>query len=312
MKIAWLTVACIWTSIVAFTQDTSIQTQQDAPDLLRVLLSPQTSDSQWSAAEKSFDALPPSVALPLLFPEIAKGIPGGYSYAAYNCFDPLQDRKVGGWGQFCVVNSLWCKQIWCTQRQREVSKALLDLWSNPISEYGQTILLEGLCRNPEAEPKIANLFRDLAANVRLHTQAAVCLLQQAEPKYHSEVVAFAEKVPITFTPPALHPYPLQLRRILFEELASPTHAKSRVDAAVVRLGFGLMLDEAEQAKRYGSKVSDYGQFLYADDLNSYLGTAFEPDRKLPVYAGSDGHERFWHDTAVNALFWWSNHKEEYR
>jgi hypothetical protein len=312
MKIRRLFVACIWTSIVAFAQDTSIQTAEDASALLKVLLSPEASDSQWSAAEKSFDTLPANVALPRLFPEIAKGIPGGYSYAAYNCFDPLHDRKMAGWGQFCVMNSLWCKQLGCTQGQKEVSKALLDMWESPISEYAETVLLEGLCRSPEAESKIANLFRDIVASVRLRTQAAVCLLQQAEPKYHAEVVAFAEKAPITFTQPVLHPYPLQLKRILFDALASPTHAKSRVDAAVVRLGFGLMLDEAEQAKRYGGKVSDYGQFIYAERLNTYLGTGFEPDRKQPVYAGSGGNERFWHHTAVNALFWWSSHKAEYR
>jgi hypothetical protein len=90
------------------------------------------------------------------------------------------------------------------------------------------------------------------------------------------------------------------------------HSKSGVDAAVVRLGFSLMLDEAEQAKQYGNKVSNYGQFLYADRLNAYLGTGFEPDRKQPIYTGSEGNERFWHDTDVNALSWWSRHKEEYR
>lgn len=252
------------------------------------------------------------MTLPLLFPEIAKGIPGSYSYAAYNCFDPLQDRKVAGWGQFCVVNSLWCKQLACPQTQKEASKVLLALWPNPISEYGQMVLVEGLCGNPSAESRIAVLFRDNAANVRLRTQAAVCLLRQAEPKYHAEAVALAEKVPITFPPPGLFSYPLQLKRVLFDELASRTHAKSGVDAAVVRLGFGLMLGEARQARQYDAKVSDYGQFLYAARLNAYLGAGFEPDRRQPVYAGSDGNERFWHDTALNALSWWSSHNEEYR
>lgn len=191
MKASLLTVASILIPIAAFAQNPS--TQRDASDLLAVLLSPQTSDSQWSAAEKSFETLPPSLALPVLFPEMAKGIPGGYSYAAYNCFDPQHDRKVSGWGQFCVVNSLWCKQLACPHRKKEVSKGLLDLWANPISEYGQLVLLEGLCGNPDAESRIAVLFHDSAANVRLRTQAAICLLRQAEPKYHAEVVAFAQQ-----------------------------------------------------------------------------------------------------------------------
>ena len=146
----------------------------------------------------------------------------------------------------------------------------------------------------------------------MRTRAAICLLRQDEPKYHTEVVAFPEKAPRTFTASGFHSYPQQLKRVLFDELASPTHNKSGVDAAVVRLGFSLMLDEAGQAKQYGDKASDYGQFLYADRLSAYLGTGFEPDRKQPIYTGSEGSERFWHDADVNALSWWSRHKEEYR
>lgn len=314
-EFAWLIVSCLWISIASFAQDTSTRTGQDASDLLTTLLSPQTSDSQWSAAEKGFGTLPPNVALPLLFPEIAKGIPGGFSYAAYNCFDPLQDRKVAGWGRFCVVNSLWCKQLACPQTRKEVSRVLLELWPTPISEYGQMVLLQGLCGNPDVESTIAILFRDNAADLRLRTQAAVCLFQQAEPKYHAEVVAFAEKAPSRLNPSGLYSHPLSLRRQLFDELTSPTHRKSGVDASVVRIGFSLLLDEADrqrQARQPGNKVSNYGLFLYADRLNAYLGTAFEPDRKQPVYAGSEGNELFWHDTAAKALSWWSGHKEEYR
>ena len=307
----WLIAICLGIS-TAFPQDTSTASKQDAPYLLTVLFSPQTSDSQWSSAEKSFNTLSPNVVLPLLFPEIAKGIPGGYSYAVYNCFDPIQDRKVAGWGQFCVVNSLWCKQLACTQRQKEVSKVLLDLWASPISEYGQMVPLEGLCSNPAAESRMAILFRDNAADIRLRTQAAICLLRQDEPIYHSEVVAFAEKVLMTFKPHGLHSYARQLRRPLFDQLVSTAHRKSSIDGAVVRLGFGLMLDNAGQAKQYPNEVSDYGKFLLAVPLNAYLGADFEPDRKQPIYAGSDGNERFLHDTVVNALSWWSIHKEEYR
>jgi len=308
--LAWLMAGCLWISLAA--QDTSTRTARDASDLLTELLSPETPDSRWSATEKSFEALPPSIALPVLFREIAKGIPGGYSYAAYNCFDPFQDRKLGGWGRFCVANSLWCKQLACPMKRKEVGKVLLELWANPISDYGQMVLIDGLCSNPDAESKIAVLFRDSRSNARLRTQAAICLLHQDEPKYHAEVVAFAEKAPIRFAPPGLHSYPLQLKRVLFDELTSPTHHKSGVDAAVVRLGFSLMLGEGAPAEQYGDKFSNYGQFLYADRMNAYLGAAFEPDRRPQIYTGSEGNERFWHDTNINALAWWSRHKEEYR
>jgi hypothetical protein len=118
------------------------------------------------------------------------------------------------------------------------------------------------------------LFRDSRSNARLRTRAAICLLHQDEPNYHAEVVAFAEKAPIRFAPLGLHSYPLQLKRVLFDELTSPTHHTSGVDAAVVRLGFSLMLDEGAQAEQYGNKFSNCGQFLYADRMNAYLCTGF--------------------------------------
>src|SRR5213593_1369837 len=92
---------------------------QSASVLLKTLLSPHISDDQWRALATQFEQLPPKVALPVLFPEIAQGIPGGHSYAAYNCSDPLRDRKVIGWGEFCIVNWLWCKQLRCLGRRGE-------------------------------------------------------------------------------------------------------------------------------------------------------------------------------------------------
>jgi hypothetical protein len=50
MKTAWLIVGWICISILAFAQDTSAQINRHASDLLTVLLSPGTSDDQWSAA----------------------------------------------------------------------------------------------------------------------------------------------------------------------------------------------------------------------------------------------------------------------
>ena len=74
--------------------------------------------------------------MPALFPEVAKGIPGGWSYPAYNCSEPLHDRKVGGWGEYCIVNWLWCKQLACIQKREDASNILLGLWQHPISYYG--------------------------------------------------------------------------------------------------------------------------------------------------------------------------------
>ena len=66
------------------------------PNCLLKVLSRDTLDDEWSAAEKRFEALPTKVALHVLFPEVAKGIPGGFSYAAYNCSDP-PDMKFKGY-----------------------------------------------------------------------------------------------------------------------------------------------------------------------------------------------------------------------
>ena len=305
-------VACSLLSFRAFPQETVKDDQQLARELLTKLLSRDISNEQWSAAEKEFEALTPNVALSVLFPQIAKGIPFGESYAAYNCYDPLHDRKVPGWGEFCIVNWLWCKQLACPQRRAEVSKVLLDLWAHPISYSGQMALLNGLCVSADAESRIAALFRDTTADIRLRTEAAICLLGQDQSKYHSAVVAFAKVAPIRFTPPGRMPYQQSLRRILFDALAR--YRYSDIDPAVLRIGFTLLLDETERrqkADESGVKVSYYGEFIYANALNTYLRTAFVPDHKQPIYAGSQGNERLWRDTVGNALDWWSKHQREY-
>jgi hypothetical protein len=98
-------------------------------------------------AEKQFQQLPAKDALHALFPEIAKGFPGRITYADYNCYEPLHDRKVPGWGEFCVVHWLWCKELACPEKRNEVGTVLLELWSHPVSLYGQKVLLRGLCGN---------------------------------------------------------------------------------------------------------------------------------------------------------------------
>ena len=67
----------------------------------------------------------------------------------------------------------------------------------------------------------------------------------------------------------------------------------------------------QKADESGVKVSYYGEFIYANALNTYLRTAFVPDHKQPIYAGSEGNERLWRDTVGNALDWWSKHQREY-
>jgi hypothetical protein len=311
-QIAMWFILALLTSLRAFPEGNATADRQRATELLKKLLARDTPEEQWSSFEKEFETLPAKIVLPALFPQIAKGFPFGQSYAAYNCSDPLGDRRVPGWGEFCVANWLWCKQLQCPKRRDDVSKVLLELWTHPVSYYGQLVLLEGLCRNREAQPGIATLFRDAAADARLRTEAGVCLLLQDGARYHSEVVAFAEQVPIKFSQPGWN---IGLRQRLFDELASLRHRDdSGIDPAVVRMGFRLLLREAEQqrkTKQFGRQVTYYGQFIYADHLNIYLGTRFEPDRKRPTYGGSAGDERFWRDTVVNALAWWSKHQREY-
>src|SRR3974390_1887662 len=288
-------------SVPVLAQQTQSQ-QPSASALLETLLSRDTSDVEWKAAEKQFQELPTNDALHALFPEIAKGLPDGFTYAAYNCFDPLKDRKVPAWGEFCVAHSLWCKQLACPAKRDEVTNVLLELWSQPVSFYGQMALLQGLCGKAAAQERMAALFRDDRADARIRTEAAVCLLAENGKKYHREVVTLAQNSPPT------------LQKRLFDELASPPHRNlSGVDPAVVRMGFALLLEAADKqkkAKQQGQTGSDYGQFLYANRLNTYLGTTFAPDWKLPSYAGAEGRERLYHDTTAKALQWWSEHRHD--
>jgi hypothetical protein len=288
-------------STCAFSQQ-SHRLEQSASVLLKILLSPHTSDYAWNLAERQFEALPTEDAIRALFPEIAKGMPGGGLYGIYNCFDPLHDRRLARWGEYCVANWLWCKQLSCPQRREKALKMLLELWPHATSLAGRMALLQELCRDPEAEAKIAALFTDSLANARLRTEAGVCLLYQDEAKYHREVVAFAEQ-----SPP-------NLRQLLFNKLAYPSQAPlPEVDPAVIRMGFALLFEEADKqanARRNGQIISDYAQFLYASRLGAYLNTRFEPDQKSGIYMGTQGIERGYHDSVMNALDWWSKHNHD--
>jgi len=75
--------------------------------LLETLLSPDTSDEPWRRAADSFLELPVDVAIRTLYPEIAKGIPNGMTYATYNCSDPSRiDTSVVGEGFASQIGSV--------------------------------------------------------------------------------------------------------------------------------------------------------------------------------------------------------------
>ena len=76
------------------------------------------------------------------------------------------------------------------------------------------------------------------------------------------------------------------------------------------MGFALLLEEAdkqETAVRDGKVISDYAQFIYAQQLGAYLGNRFVPDQKTATYKGTQGIERWYHDSVINALGWWSKY-----
>jgi hypothetical protein len=272
-----------------------------------VLVSPKTSDQAWQVAVDSFLALPADAAVRALYPEIAKGIPGGHSYAGYNCSDPQRDRHVPDWGRYCVVNWLWCHTISCSKAQPPIGTTLLELWQQPLSAHGQDVLLSTLDTYawvPEAEEPVHSLFFDKQANSGLRLRAAACLLRHFGMKYHGEVVSFALSGP------------RDTRDFLFRELADSPHALvSGVDPAVVRLGFQLLLEESAQHENlvahHAVTSSYYGEFLYANLLGKYLGHPFAPDRRAQFRQGGQGNEDWYRTTAENAYRWWLLNKDDY-
>src|SRR5713226_6454669 len=74
-QIAVLLIFSLLISLGAFPEETSTPAPQRASELLTKLLARDTTDGQWLSFEKEFEAMPPKMALPALFPEIAKGIP---------------------------------------------------------------------------------------------------------------------------------------------------------------------------------------------------------------------------------------------
>ena len=273
--------------------------QADSPEsrLLEALLSPQSSDEEWQQTAEAFRELPADAAIRALYPEIAKGLPNGMSYATYNCSEPSRDRHVTGWGRYCVAGWLWSQTISCGRKCANLSETLLELWTQPQSTYGHSELLSALdyyAWVPEAEDKVRTLFRDSKANTGLRTQAAGCLLRHFGGKYHGDVVQFA-----LFSN---H----EIRDGLFRQLASPSHTRiSGVDPAVVRMGFWLMFEalskNEERFAHGGVGSSYYGAFLSADALTTYLGERFTPDYRLAKYQGEEGKELWYRESIENAL-----------
>jgi hypothetical protein len=275
--------------------------------LLETLLSPENSDEPWRRAADSFRELPVDVAIRTLYPAIAKGIPNGMSYAAYNCSDPSRDRYIGGWGRYCVANWLWCKTMSCGREHSKAGNILLELWTQPQSVYGQSALLSALDYYnwvPEAEEPVRKLFTDSRSDSGLRAKAAACLLHHVGTKYQHDVIGFA-----LF---GSH----EIRDLLFRQLVSAPHARvSGVDATVVRMGFWLMFEELTKIEdRFAHRSvggSYYGAFLSANALGEYLGEQFTPDYKLPKYQGEQGRELWYRETNENALTWWLKNKERY-
>jgi hypothetical protein len=281
----------------------------DSPESrpLETLLSPQSSDEEWQRAAEVFRELPADAAIRALYPEIAKGVPNGMPYTAYNCSDPSRDRHLGRWGRYCVTGWLWRQTISCGRKYANLSRTLLELWAQPQSVYGQSVLLSALdyyAWVPEAEDPVRTLFRDSEASIGLRAQAAGCLLRHFGTKYQRDVIQFA-----LFSS-------REIRDVLFRLLAAPSSTRiSGADPAVVRMGFWLMFEElAENEDRFAHRRaggSYYGAFLSANALATYLGEGFTPDYRLPKYQAEEGKELWYRDTTENALSWWLKNKERY-
>ncbi len=295
-----------WTLLVFTFTSTSAAKGSDpsSAQLLETLFSPQTLDEQWHSTADSFEKLPVETKIQTLFPEIAKGLPGGFTHAAYNCSSPDTDRRVPGWGRYCVAKWLWCKALDGGRSNPEVGKILLELWNHPLSASGESALLAGLDNSswvPEAEEPVRSLFKDSEADPHLRAQAALCLLRRFGSKYHAEAVGFALY--------SQH----GIRDVIFKELVERPHARlSGIDPVVVRMGFWLLFDKVDKDEEAfahdGVLRSQYGAYLVADRLGPYLGERFTPDYKLSKYQGEQGRETLWKEATENALAWWPKNK----
>ena len=300
-------VACTVLLVFTLTNISPAQDGDTSPaQLLEILLSPQTSDEQWHSTSDFFEKRPAEAKIRALFTEVAKGLPEGFTYAAYNCSSPDTDRRVSRWGRYCVAKWLWCEALQCGKPNPQVGKILLELWNTPTSIQGVSVLLAALDYNswvPEAEESVRSLFKNTDGDPHLRAQAALCLLRHFGSRYHGEVVGFA-----LFSP-------RDIRDVIFKELVEPPHGRLGIDPVVVRMGFWLLYDEVaknEEAFAYvGILPSQYGAFLIADRLANYLGVKFTPDYRRPKYQGEQGREALWREATENALAWWPKNKDRF-
>lgn len=263
--------------------------------LVYELGSPGTSWQDRQKVEERLKQLPSDEVLPILFLEVAKGMPDGPIWSSAG---PSHDKNaLPEWQAYYAVYRVWKYHLKGAPSQ-VMGELLLTLLKEANTPAAKITVIDGLFRHwiPKAEKPIAELLQDSREDYTVRWSSAQVLLRHIGIAYHNRVLEMAKSESG------------QLKYRLFVLLVEPPYEKqSGVDSDVVCLGFGMIEEERKADSDYDSTA-----YFIARYLETYLNQRFAPDQYLKKYQDKHGlNDSFFRDTVDNALKWWTENMLKY-
>jgi hypothetical protein len=264
-----------------------------AKKLLDRMTDPKVSFDDRRDTEDELVKLSPDAVLPLILPQVGKGMPKG---GIWNSLGTREHERTGPvrWQIWYAVNRVWSKEIERVPSAKR-GETLLGLLNKVAKGDERYYVIYALTHdwNPVAEADVAKLLRDPHEASKIRLVAGLALILHGKESYRDVMLAAAAKGD------------LAERERWFELLSDPVYKKRMgVDARVTRLGFKLI--EEERAKTPGAI---HGAYFLALKAGRYVGEEFAPSPHDPRYRG-DGRltDQYFIDTVDNAQRWWAKNR----
>jgi len=239
-----------------------------------------------------FDAEP---VLSALLERVSKGMP---QPPIWNSAGREHDREAPvEWQIYYAIDRSWRYHL-RGPPSAELGQLLLGLLPRTETPAGRERVLDDIARHwhPDAEEPLRQLMVNRAGSLGVRRAAGFCLMLHKGEVYHEVLLDLARGAAG------------EERREWWDLLVDPRHkAKTRVDSAVVALGFEILVEERSVNPGYV-----HGAYFVACSLGEYVDQDFKPDQSRDEYQGEHGLEdTFFTDTVENALAWWDENRHAY-